>query len=287
MIGAFSAGLNHGIGNAVGEIGVAHGATAARTASIALHGIRGGIVAELQGGKFGSGFVSAGLTDTFSPVAGMLSDSPFARAIVMGVIGGTISELSGDKFANGAGSAVFAELFNHGMLRAEAKLFDDGFESQNQIIRNRIAAIARAKVGSTDWEYGASSGPYGPNTNKCNLFAHDVLKMAGAGVPLMNGGVLYNLLGIGEAKYPILARQWADTNFKIRNWTVVTSPQAGDIAAIAADYSDATGHVGVVIRGNFRFATVSQTSYAPEISISAWGFRRNEPTPTFRRYAGD
>jgi len=43
----------------------------------------------------------------------MLSDSPFARAIVIGVIGGTISELSGDKFANGAGSAVFAELFNH------------------------------------------------------------------------------------------------------------------------------------------------------------------------------
>jgi len=60
-----------------------------------------------------SGFVSAGLTETFSPVAGMLSDSPFARAIVMGVIRGTISELTGDKFANGAGSAVFAELFNH------------------------------------------------------------------------------------------------------------------------------------------------------------------------------
>jgi len=44
----------------------------------------------------------------------MLSDSPFARAIVMGVIGGTISELSGDKFANGVGSAVFAQLFNYG-----------------------------------------------------------------------------------------------------------------------------------------------------------------------------
>ena len=124
MIGAFSAGLNHGIGDITG--GMAEAATsstdrmAAGLASIALHGIRGGIVAELQGGKFGSGFVSAGLTETFSPVAGTLSDSPFARAIVMGVIGGTISELSGDKFANGAGSAVFAELFNHlssGFLR--------------------------------------------------------------------------------------------------------------------------------------------------------------------------
>jgi len=71
-----------------------------------LHGIKGGIVAELQGGKFGSGFVSAGLTETFSPVAGMLSDSPFARAIVIGVIGGTISELSGVTTIMGASEMI-------------------------------------------------------------------------------------------------------------------------------------------------------------------------------------
>ena len=67
----------------------------------------------MQGGKFGSEFVSAGLTETFSPIAGQLSDAPYARALARGVIGGTISELTGDNFANGAGSAVFAELFNH------------------------------------------------------------------------------------------------------------------------------------------------------------------------------
>lgn len=113
VIGAFSAGLNHYIGEGVGKIAGIHGANAARAASLALHGIRGGIVAKLQGGKFGSGFKTAGLTETFSPLAGAAGDSIWTQTAVAAIIGGTISELMGDKFANGAGSAAFAQLFNH------------------------------------------------------------------------------------------------------------------------------------------------------------------------------
>jgi len=163
VIGAFSAGLNHGIGDITGGTNTAHGATAARTASIALHGISGGIVAELQGGKFGSGFVSAGLTETFSPVAGMLSDSPFARAIVMGVIGGTISELSGDKFANGAGSAVFAQLFNHGKNSVESARANRAAEARG-VTEGEVRIIQEYFGESVPYEQirisQASSGKY-------------------------------------------------------------------------------------------------------------------------------
>jgi len=74
----------------------------------------------------------------------MLSDSPFARAIVVGVIGGTISELSGDKFLNGAGSAVFAELFNHAVkddssLREDFVEFDQEKYNGIRVILTRSA----------------------------------------------------------------------------------------------------------------------------------------------------
>ena len=111
--------------------------------ALPCNGIKGGIVAELQGGKFGSGFVSAGLMETFSPVAGMLSDSTFARVIVISVIGGTISELSGDKFANGAGSAVFAELFNHAL--SDKVLRNNNYESLGD---NHYARVDEYEVDS-------------------------------------------------------------------------------------------------------------------------------------------
>ncbi|NVJ60924.1 MAG: hypothetical protein HWE27_11070 [Gammaproteobacteria bacterium] len=83
---------------------------------VLAHAIAGGISSELNGGKFGHGFVSAGLTKALNInyiVGG--DDSAGWTAIRItsaAVIGGTISELTGGKFKNGAITAAYAQAFN-------------------------------------------------------------------------------------------------------------------------------------------------------------------------------
>ena len=81
---------------------------------ISAHALTGGISAVASGGRFGSAFVSAGLT---KGIMGQLSydDSPQAvagRTVLASVIGGTASVLTGGKFANGASTAAIAHLLN-------------------------------------------------------------------------------------------------------------------------------------------------------------------------------
>lgn len=115
--GAFSAAVFWGIGtyfyflrDGVGFAGT--GLTSGQfAAKVAAHGAAGGVISELQGGSFGSGFVSAGATEALSPVIGKVQN-PAARAVVAGAVGGTVSEATGGSFANGAETAFYASLFN-------------------------------------------------------------------------------------------------------------------------------------------------------------------------------
>lgn len=272
-------------GNAVKTVRSASGSTVAK---VAAHAAAGGTLNMLQGGKFGHGFLSAGVTEALSPAIGAIGGGKGSGAVVGGtiasaVVGGTVSELSGGKFGNGAQTGAFQFLFNK-----TVHVFKDGFESEATKTRERIAELAMGSIGSERWAYDVANGPYGPQTNKCNLFIHDILSMAGAGNPYRNGGRLYNWFGIGSPKYPILAGQWADPGYSIPGWDVVSTPAPGDIAAVAHDYADATGHVGIVVRGlGGGLGTVSQPSFQDPVARSLWGFRRNEPTPTFRRYRGN
>lgn len=102
--GAFSAALSFGIGNAY----LAKEITAAQRAL--AHAAAGGFTEAINGGKFGHGFVSAGLSTTFEPMIHTGSD--IADATLHAVLGGTASEVSGGKFANGALAAVFSFAFN-------------------------------------------------------------------------------------------------------------------------------------------------------------------------------
>jgi hypothetical protein len=69
----------------------------------------GGITSMLQGGKFGHGFVAAGL----APIAGNYLEgakwisNAGEKFLAKVVVGGTISERTGGKFANGAKAAAF------------------------------------------------------------------------------------------------------------------------------------------------------------------------------------
>jgi len=69
-------------------------------------GTLGGVTSVLRGGKFGHGFVSAGVGGlTGSQLQGL---GDFGRIVGSAIVGGTVSEVTGGKFANGAAYGAFA-----------------------------------------------------------------------------------------------------------------------------------------------------------------------------------
>lgn len=82
------------------------------------HGMVGGIGSVLQGGKFGHGFASAGLTKFINVNAAFdkagMGNVRFdgARIAAAAILGGTISDATGGKFANGAMTAAMGQALN-------------------------------------------------------------------------------------------------------------------------------------------------------------------------------
>jgi hypothetical protein len=117
-------------------------------AKIAAHALAGGTLTELQGGKFGHGFISAGFTEALSPAVGMIKGDDFgsimARSGISAAIGGTASSLSGGSFANGAKTGSFQELFNSSvhLYRRSARQTEHGsnveMEEQVYSILDRV-----------------------------------------------------------------------------------------------------------------------------------------------------
>jgi hypothetical protein len=91
-------------------------------AKVAAHAITGGTLTQLQGGKFGHGFIAAGFTEALSPAVGQIKGDGFgvilSRTAVSAAIGGTASKLSGGSFANGAQTGAFQQLFNSAVHEA-------------------------------------------------------------------------------------------------------------------------------------------------------------------------
>jgi muramidase (phage lysozyme) len=112
----------HGIGQSfAGADKVANGAdfwsmtSQGGAAHIFAHAMAGGILSVLQGGKFGNGFFSAGLSKAFDGQFNLPDEGAgnfIAETFANTLVGGTISRLTGGKFANGAYTAAFQHLFN-------------------------------------------------------------------------------------------------------------------------------------------------------------------------------
>ena len=62
----------------------------------------GGAVSAMQGGKFGHGFVSAGLGTLAGPAINSQVKGPGGQIVAHALVGGSISAVTGGKFANGA-----------------------------------------------------------------------------------------------------------------------------------------------------------------------------------------
>src|SRR5690625_6343730 len=79
----------------------------------AAHGVAGGTLSKLQGGRFGHGLASAGITKVASPaIEFAANDNSFAEVTMVAIAGGSISSISGGKFANGAVTTAMAYAVN-------------------------------------------------------------------------------------------------------------------------------------------------------------------------------
>ncbi len=119
---------------------------------LGAHALTGGVLAELQGGQFGNGFLAAGLSKS---VIGRFSyrdvsaPAVIGRTTIAAVVGGTVSRITGGKFANGALTAAMAQLFNaeasaaraQGSIdetRRTAKSWSDGIKRGLQSIKDKF-----------------------------------------------------------------------------------------------------------------------------------------------------
>ena len=149
-------------------------------------------------------------------------------------------------------------------------------------VRDLIAQIALGKKGSTNWLDQVGH-------NQCNIFVHDVLKEAGLNPPQSSKSsawwrAKYYLGLVDSQNYPAQAGDWANPQNTLTCWWTVPSgsdgSMPGDVLAEAIQYSDATGHVGIVV-GLYQTASADSavSCYDPNhppagtITISDYGFR--------------
>jgi hypothetical protein len=131
---------------------------------VMAHGYAGGILSVAQGGKFGSGFASAGVTQIASQ-AGFMPDKGangagerIKNALAAAVVGGTTSEITGGKFANGAITGAFSRLLNDLSLED----FFKNERSDNEI-RARNLQELKEKIGYKKGETVVLGGKRGLN----------------------------------------------------------------------------------------------------------------------------
>ena len=138
-------------------------------------------------------------------------------------------------------------------------------------MREKIAQVALSKVGSTHWSFESSSG-HGPNTYKCNYFIYDVGNEAGAKMP--TGPTFPGPIGAGDGG-------WGDSSANLPKWSVVQSPQRGDV--VGAHNERGIFHAGIYVGGS---KTVSAN--AKDVGHTSWPFGKEGKTKGFnhvyRRY---
>jgi len=275
-----SGGLSFGIGQ-IAAGAVASGQTTALGGKIfqaLAHGITGEMMSVMNGGKLGAGFLSGAISSGVSSAVGgpisKLSKTYQAGITITlgGITGGLGAELAGGKFIHGFRQGLITSGLNH----AEHYL--------KQTLQNRIATIAEKYIGSTKWNLDVSIDNFDIGDNKCNKFVYDVLEESGVSPGTPNG-----IFGTS----PPSAGQWADPNFDIPGWKVVSDPKRGDVVAYSYNYSDATGHVAIVTANSrsYRFSVGTSGAFN-SIARTSFGFSYSShyipkgASYIYRRYVG-
>jgi hypothetical protein len=154
-------------------------------AKVSVHAATGGILSDLQGGKFGHGFVTAGVSAGASPLidtigGGQATGRP-ARIVVQALVGGAVSKGMGGDFANGAVTAAFARVFGEAatggddmMLGSgdvsaslagaiDTSMAASGFSSRNDAARAFGDVYGPMSVDGTPQEFAAGIIKVGPD----------------------------------------------------------------------------------------------------------------------------
>ena len=111
---------------------------------LVTHATVGGIIADLQCGKFAHGFVSAGVTKALTPAISGIDSSMYVgyvdvgQAMMAALIGGSISAASGGDFANGALTAALANIYNQQMSDEMRKQFRKHLEDDIRLLESDI-----------------------------------------------------------------------------------------------------------------------------------------------------
>ena len=120
VIGAFSGAAFSGVAGAdYSSFGAYQG-----VARFGAFGAVGGITSVASGGKFGHGFLSAGIGSSVGSIPGLEGrefQDAFNRVLVGAVVGGTVSEITGGKFANGAAYGAFALIVREGVAASNSR----------------------------------------------------------------------------------------------------------------------------------------------------------------------
>ena len=156
--------------------GVIGGAGLGNFDAFAVSGLAGGVMSDLQGGKFGHGFVSAGVG---ALSGGWFGKKPMNKVLGAAIVGGTVSKLTGGKFANGAMTAAFASALRADWSGREAKALQVKYDQ-------------KAKTWAESVAEGKEVGPYKRAINT----AIDKLRSK-----LTTAGDKYGLQRLDETKF--------------------------------------------------------------------------------------
>ena len=252
--GALRAGLFAYVGTGVGALGNFGG-----FAGFVASGIAGGALSVLQGGKFGHGFVSAGLGASLGGLGGRVGN-PFGQVLVSAVIGGTISKVTGGKFINGAGSAAFAAA-----LRADWGGEQHAGERNDQITEDRDSDNTKRTTVTI-----------GTDSKKITLHISNELESLITALQSDNSKLASSILGEFKDGYYSLN---VDADYRI--------PYAGTHSSglISINPNAYNGHTGVaqlilghelihyrdykIYGGSFMYQYVNQT----EVNAYSWEFK--------------
>jgi hypothetical protein len=203
------------------------------------HGIVGGTASVLQGGKFGHGFVSAGVAkwanvnDMYGSAQGF--GHTLARVSIAAVIGGTVSEATGSKFANGAQSAAMGQLFN-----GEGEAARSNAQKGNSLnAQSRDCAGRPCRTGNNQ----------GGNENGLNI---DVSNNVGGTLSVRGGFILVGAIDVvvSDGKVQLYLGAGLGAGLSI---SAAGGIKAGETSGITAKVS-AAGGFGGMVRASGRFS---------------------------------
>ncbi|WP_276319658.1 RHS repeat-associated core domain-containing protein, partial [Pseudoalteromonas rubra] len=194
---------------------------------VATHALTGGIISELQGGKFGHGFWSAGLTKglNINGIVGTQQGAGWSalRITIAAVVGGTVSKVTGGKFSNGATTAAFAQAFNgEGQAKATDAQQKRRLAMEKLLERDDVQGLLREirKSESNDRYNAVYDGS--PLGGDISLDIH----------PCDNGACRNQAAGA----YQINGITWGDVERRLGNLDF--SPHSQDLAAVWLLYND-------------------------------------------------